>query len=95
MSVQPPLPVKNGVAPSRVYLPRETWPDLLSFLLAKFPHMDADVLRLRLAKGDMVDSQGTPFSLNSPFPPDTWLWYYREVPVETVVPFDIDILYQD
>ncbi|AHG62397.1 pseudouridine synthase [Advenella mimigardefordensis] len=95
MSVLPPLPVKNGVAPSRVYLPRETWPDLLSFLLAKFPHMDAAVLRTRLAKGDMVNAQGTPFSLNSPFPPDSWLWYYREVPMETEVPFHIDILYQD
>ncbi len=95
MSVLPPLPVRNGVAPSRVYLPRETWPDLLSFLLAKFPHMDADTLRQRLSKGDMVDSDGRPFSLDSPFTPDSWLWYYREVPVETVVPFDINILYQD
>lgn len=95
MPVLPPLPVKNGVAPSRVYLPRETWPDLLSFLLDKFPHMDADTLRQRLDKGDMVDSEGRPFALNSPFTPDSWLWYYREVPVETVVPFDIDILYQD
>lgn len=95
MSVLPPLPVKNGVAPSRVYLPRETWPDLLSFLRFKFPHMDAGILRERLARGDMVDVRGKPFSLDSPFAPDSWLWYYREVPVETVVPFDIDILYQD
>ncbi len=95
MPVLPPLPVKNGVAPSRVYLPRESWPDLLSFLLDKFPHMDADTLRQRLDKGDMVDGEGRPFSLDSAFVPDSWLWYYREVPVETVVPFDIDILYQD
>ncbi len=95
MSVTPPLPVKNGVAPSRVYLPREPWPDLIRFLLAKFPHMDADTLRDRLARGDMVDQQGVPFSLDSPFTPDSWLWYYREVPEETVVPFEIDILYQD
>ncbi|ETF02798.1 ribosomal large subunit pseudouridine synthase A [Advenella kashmirensis W13003] len=95
MSVLAPLPVKNGVAPSRVYLPRETWPDLISFLLHKFPHMDADVLRERLGNGDMVDTTGKPYALNSPFVPDSWLWYYREVPVETVVPFDIDILYQD
>ncbi len=95
MPVLPPLPVKNGVAPSRVYLPRESWPNLLSFLLDKFPHMDADTLRQRLDKGDMVDGEGRPFSLSSAFVPDSWLWYYREVPVETVVPFDIDILYQD
>lgn len=95
MSVHPPLPVKDGVAPSRIYLPRETWPDLLSFLLNKFPHMDPDMIRKRLRKGDMVDAQGKAFMLDSPFTPDAWLWYYREVPVETVVPFDIDILYQD
>lgn len=88
--------MRAGVNPSRLYLPRDgQWPDLLSFLLERFPYMPADILKVRLAAGEMVNTEAVPFSLDSAFEPDTWLWYYREVPDEVQVPFDIEILYQD
>lgn len=91
-----PLPMRGGVNPSRLYLPRDgQWPDLLSFLLERFPYMPAEILKARLAAGEMVNTEGQPFSLESAFEPDSWLWYYREVPDEVEVPFDIEILYQD
>lgn len=96
MSQSFPLPVRDGIVPSRLYLPREQqWPDLFSFLLVKFPHMSPDILRERLARGDMVDATGVPMRLDSPFIADSWLWYYREVPDEVNVPFEIAVLYQD
>ncbi|MFV9474229.1 pseudouridine synthase [Advenella sp. RU8] len=96
MSQSFPLPVRDGIVPSRLYLPREQqWPDLLSFLLVKFPHMPPAVLQERLARGDMVDATGVPMRLDSPFIADSWLWYYREVPAEVNVPFDVEVLYQD
>lgn len=96
MSETIPLPVRDGIVPSRLYLPREqAWPDLLGFLLAKFPHMPADILRERLDRGDMVNAAGEPMGLDSPFVPDSWLWYYREVPAEVTVPFEVTVLYQD
>ena len=88
--------MRGGVNPSRLYLPRDgQWPDLLSFLLERFPYMPAEILKARLAAGEMVNTEGRPFSLDSAFEPDSWLWYYREVPDEVAVPFDIEILYQD
>lgn len=91
-----PLPMRAGVNPSRLYLPHDgQWPDLLSFLLERFPYMPASIIEDRLAAGEMVDANGTPFSRDSAFVPDTWLWYYREVPDEVRVPFDIEVLYQD
>ncbi|NLY33230.1 MAG: pseudouridine synthase [Alcaligenaceae bacterium] len=96
MSQSFPLPVRDGIVPSRLYLPREQqWPDLFSFLLVKFPHMPPDILRERLARGDMVDAAGVSMRLDSPFVADSWLWYYREVPAEVNVPFEIAVLYQD
>ena len=86
----------GGVNPSRLYLPRDgQWPDLLSFLLERFPFMPADIIKARLAAGEMVNTQGESYYLDSAFVPDTWLWYYREVPDEVEVPFELDILYQD
>jgi hypothetical protein len=32
-----PLPMRDGVAPSYLYLPEGDWPDMISFLVARFP----------------------------------------------------------
>ena len=32
-----PLPMRDGVAPSYLYLPEGQWPDLITFLVARFP----------------------------------------------------------
>lgn len=90
-----PLPVRFGVAPSRVHLPRGTWPTLLDFLLERFKHIPADILRARLERGDIVDQDGTVQTLASPYRALRWLWYYREVPDEESVPFDLPVLFRD
>lgn len=91
-----PLAMRGGVNPSRLYLPREgQWPDLLSFLLERFPYMPAEIIEARLAAGEIVNAAGEPYHRHSAFVPDSWLWYYREVPDEVEVPFELDILYQD
>lgn len=91
-----PLAMRGGVNPSRLYLPREgQWPDLLSFLLERFPFMPAEIIKARLAAGEIVNAAGESYHLHSAFVPDSWLWYYREVPDEVEVPFVLDILYQD
>lgn len=87
--------MRNGVAPSRVHLPPGPWLNLLDFLLQRFPHMSPDILRARLARGDIVDEAGVAQTLNSPYQPLRWLWYYREVPAETQVPFELPVLFRD
>jgi len=90
-----PLPPRDGVAPSRVYLPPGPWPTLLDFLARRFRFMEADVLRQRLEEGHIVDDAGVPQRPDEPYRPRQWLWYYREVPGEPRVPFELDILHRD
>ena len=64
--------MRGGVNPSRLYLPRDgQWSDLLSFLLERFPYMPADIIKARLAAGEMVNTEGVPFSLDSAFEADS------------------------
>lgn len=95
LSPSPPLPMRNGVAPSKVYLPNGPWLTLFEFLVERFRFMSVDVLRLRLERGDIVDAGGQPQGLDSPYVALQWLWYYREVPHELRVPFEMDVLYRD
>lgn len=90
-----PLPLRDGVAASRVFMPQGTWPNLFAFLLDRFKYMPADVLRNRLTDGGIVDEAGVAQTLSSPYQPLRWLWYYREVPDETPVPFDLPVLHRD
>ena len=90
-----PLPVRDGIAPSRVYLPVGPWPTVFEFLLERFRFMPADVLRQRLQAGDIVDDSGISQRAESPYVPNRWLWYYRVVPDEPVIPFDLQILHRD
>ncbi len=87
--------MRNGVAPSRVHLPPGPWARLLDFLLERFRHIPPDILRVRLARGDIVDDAGMPQTLDSPYRPLRWLWYYREVPAEAPVPFELSLLFRD
>ncbi|SJZ59901.1 tRNA pseudouridine32 synthase / 23S rRNA pseudouridine746 synthase [Oceanospirillum multiglobuliferum] len=90
-----PLPFRDGIAPSFLNLPAGRWPDLLSFLQERFKHLNPDMLRERLIKGDLVDEQGKPLALDSPYTPNRRIWYYRAVPDETPVPFLEHIIFED
>lgn len=90
-----PLPFRDGIAPSFLNLPAGQWPDLLSFLYERFKHLDPEVLKARLIKGDLVNEQGEALALDSPYTPNRRIWYYRDVPDETTVPFNETILYED
>lgn len=89
------MSVRNGVTPSRVWLPPGPWPTLADFLLERFVHLSPDILLARLAQGDIVDEHGIAQQGDSSYIPLRWLWYYREVPLETVVPFDLPVLFRD
>lgn len=96
-----PLPYRDGVPPSYLILPcdeehpKGRWPDLLSFLQHRFPHIEAEVLRQRLAKGDLVDDSGQALTEDADFIAGKKIWYYREVPNEQPVPFEESIVYED
>ena len=95
MAASSPLPIIDGVAPSYLWLPVGEWPNLLSFLEQRFPAIDSATWVARMARGEVVDSNGLRLSPDSPYRRGSCIFYYREPPTETLIPFEASILYQD
>ena len=101
-----PLPMRHGVSASRVWLPKigdyknssekyGTWDTLLDFLIERFPFISKEILIERLERGDIVSHLGEKFTPDSAYQPEIFLFYYREIPNEPVIPFKEEILYKD
>ncbi len=90
-----PLPVRDGLNPSRVRLPESGhWATTLEYLLQRF-YSDQDRVREKVAAGEVVDVAGTPIDPATPFDPDSFVFLYRDPIPEHRVPFEIEILYRD
>jgi tRNA pseudouridine32 synthase/23S rRNA pseudouridine746 synthase len=94
-STTSPLPIREGISASRLWLPPGQWPHLLAFLVEHFDHIDEAVWRLRLEQNEVVDQVGQPLRADSPYRPGSCIHYYREVPHEPLVPFQENILFRD
>jgi len=68
---------------------------MLEFLVQRFPDVSAEVWRIRMARGEVVDENGKEFTATSAYRWGGRVFYYREVEFETVVPFEEHILFQD
>ncbi|WP_432381617.1 pseudouridine synthase [Duganella sp. P38] len=91
-----PLPMRDGVAPSYLYLPEGDWPDMITFLAARFPDVSETSWRERMARNDVVDGDGKPLLPSSRFKRGMRIFYYRELEApETPIPFREEILHMD
>ncbi|MYN30424.1 pseudouridine synthase [Duganella levis] len=96
MSSRYPLPMRDGVAPSYLYLPEGDWPDLIRFLVERFPDVSEAAWRERMARGDVVDGDGQLLQPTSRFKRGLRIFYYRELDEpETPIPFQEEILHID
>lgn len=88
--------MRDGVAPSYLYLPEGDWPDMISFVVARFPDVSEAAWRERMARGDVVDGDGKPLLPSSRFRRGLRMFYYRELEMpETPIPFQEEILHMD
>ncbi len=85
-------PPRHGISASRVGLHRPC-EHILDFLLARFPAVTD--WPQRLARGAVLDAQGRPVQADAPGHAGMLLWYWRAVPSEPRLPFEISVLYQD
>lgn len=90
-----PLPIVDGVAPSYVWLPAGDWPDLLTFLIQRFPAIPAATWVARMESGQVADANGVRLSSMTPYQHGGRIYYYRALEAETPIPFEEVILYQD
>lgn len=90
--------LKQGVKPSRIYLPHDSAylaGSLLQFLTQHFAHIPVDDWQMRLAQGLVTTTDGQPLGADSPYLAGETLYYYRDMGEETPIPFVEDILYVD
>ncbi|HEX8685506.1 MAG TPA: pseudouridine synthase [Pyrinomonadaceae bacterium] len=93
--MKPPLPVVEGVAPSRQTLPAGAWATVLEFLAERHAAVGADAWAARMRKGEVVDETGARLTPASPYRAGARVFYYREPADEPRVPFEARILYRD
>jgi len=90
-----PLPMRDGVAPSYLWLQKGAWKTMLEFLLQRFPDVSAEAWCARMARGEVVDETGVAFGEPSPYRWGGRVFYYREIESEPSIPFEEHILFQD
>jgi tRNA pseudouridine32 synthase/23S rRNA pseudouridine746 synthase len=90
-----PLPMRDGVTPSYLWLPEGDWPDLITFMAANYPAVTEAQWRERMTRGDVVDGDGHPLRPESPYKRNLRVFYYRELDRETPIPFEETVLYRD
>ena len=86
-------PARDGVSPSRLAVAPGSACTLAEYLGTRL--RSGIDWRARLAQGDVVDAQGRALAANAPCVPGQVLWYWRWLPPEPQVPFELVVLHQD
>ena len=91
-----PLPIRDGVAPSYLWLTDTRPGGMLRFLVERFPDVPPGSWTQRLARGEIVDAKGVALHAASPVRQGMRIWYYRELEEpETPIPFREQVLFRD
>ena len=90
-----PLPMRDGVGPSFMWLHEEHPGRALAYLLARFADVTEATWRTRMARGEVRDSDGAQLGPDSLLQRGMRLWYYREIDNEPRIPFTETILFHD
>ncbi|WP_285725760.1 pseudouridine synthase [Psychromicrobium xiongbiense] len=94
--MESPLPVRNGVNATRLRLPAEgPWATALEYVLDRFGHVDPEGIAERFRRGEVQGVGGVPLTEHTRLGEHTFLWYYRELPVEDRLPVELAVLHQD
>ncbi|WP_063052113.1 RluA family pseudouridine synthase [Nocardia arthritidis] len=92
---QPPLPKRHGLDPARLRLPEQGhWATIRDHLVERLPRVPATRIDELLHVGGIVDLDG-PIPHDAPYVPGGAVWFHRDLPEETVVPFDIPVVHRD
>jgi len=90
-----PLLSRDGVPASTVHLPRGDWATVLDALCARFPRIARDAWRDRMNRGVVLDANGRPIEPERAYRSGLRVHYFREVPAEAPIPFDVTVLHRD
>ena len=80
---------------STLYLPPGPWATVLECLCEHFAAISREHWLDRIARGRVLDVNGSPISLDLAYKEGLCIYYFREVPNEKVIPVQETILYAD
>ncbi|MFM7849130.1 MAG: pseudouridine synthase [Rubrivivax sp.] len=86
-------PLRDGVSASRVAVTPGPWRDVADFLCQRLPRVHD--WPARLAAGQVLQADGRPVAADAPCRPGAVLWYWRALPPEPRIPFELEVLHQD
>ena len=94
------IPMRDGVSPSCVALPRlpageRRWSTLLDFLSERLPAVDRAGWQQRLAAGEVLNDQGEPVHATDAYLGGGRLYYWRALDGEPTIPFEARLLFRD
>jgi tRNA pseudouridine32 synthase/23S rRNA pseudouridine746 synthase len=87
--------MRDGVTASRVWLPHGPWKTIGDYFSVRFPQVDRDSWQRRINRGELVDECGSQLSLEHRYRVGACIYYYRERAIETKIPFQETILFQN
>ncbi|KOG24331.1 MULTISPECIES: pseudouridine synthase [Streptomyces] len=93
-----PLPQRDGIDPVRVRLPEDpegVWGTVREHLLDRYAGaIGAGRVEAMLLSGRFVGVDG-PVRGDEPYAAGRYVWFHRDFPVETAVPFPIGVVHRD
>ena len=91
------MDIKNGVGPSKVFVNNtgKSYVYLIDFLTEKFPQISKSEWVARMDQGLVLDEAGTPQSSQALCLNNAFIYYYRSLESEEVIPFQEMIVYED
>lgn len=81
--------------PSTLRLPQGPWQTVLACLIAHFSSIEPQVWHDRVKRGRVQLAEGRAITADTPYQAGLLVRYFREVPNESPIPFELDVLYQD
>ena len=85
---EPPLPVRDGLGPARLRLHGGN-------VVEEFGRRFGPDARAAVLAGGVVDARGVAVDSTTELPAGAAVYFYRDLPDEIEVPFDIPVLYRD
>lgn len=91
-----PLPQRHGLDAVRLRTPAigGPWLTMRDHLVERLPRVAPARIDEMLREERIVDATG-PLAPDAPFVPESFVWFHRDLPVETPVPFPIGIVHRD
>jgi tRNA pseudouridine32 synthase/23S rRNA pseudouridine746 synthase len=86
-------PARDGVSASRLVVGHGPWSTLADWLTARL--RSGIDWTARMAQGEVLDAQGRALAADAPCLPGQVLWYWRSLPPEQRVPFELVVLHCD